>query len=429
VILRNEWATGAVFAVVNDETVKARWGRFDLSDSERIWSDAYYTNRHPELRALLQKFEFCYQLTDTEPQWLVPQLLPPERPESLDGWAQPGDLALVYHYDFLPRGIISRLIVRENRYVTDLCQVWRAGALLTREDTELLVDVSPNDNDIMLRSRGPQSKELLSAVAADLDELNGTYGNLRSDNRVHLRIPCICQGCTSEITPHFYDHRELLDRKHNPNAPDTVNCSKHYHDVAVIELLDGIHLPTHAATDDRPDPTGNRYPAGQAPIHAPGSVVQVFNGDTSKTTAIGTSETTVVNPPSPKKADQSQSDGWNRVALVAGLVAAGVAVLLILAPSAWWRFTIATIGGSGFLAWLFVLVRNPKRFYRRLLYRWISLGIASNWAGFLIDGVITRNDAQVNFTFSNDLAWWWWSIWALITVALIRADHRSSDRE
>ncbi|MCP4961467.1 MAG: hypothetical protein GY925_19655, partial [Actinomycetia bacterium] len=167
-ILRNEWATEAVFAVVNDEDIKTRWGQFDRSDGERIWAQPRYDGRHPELRALLEQFEFCYQLPTTEPQWLAPQLLPPERPPNLDSWAEPGDLSLVYHYDFLPRGIISRLIVREDRYVTDLAQAWRTGVLLTRGDTELLVEVTTRNDDIVLRSRGPERKELLSAVAADL---------------------------------------------------------------------------------------------------------------------------------------------------------------------------------------------------------------------------------------------------------------------
>ncbi|MCP4966489.1 MAG: hypothetical protein GY926_14820, partial [bacterium] len=296
---------------------------------------------------------------------------------------------------------------------------WRTGVLLTRGDTELLVEVTTRNDDIVLRSRGPERKELLSAVAADLDELNGTYGNLRRDNRVHLRIPCICPGCNQQVDPHLYDHRELVDRKTNPNAGDTVNCSKHYNDIAIIELLDGIHLPTTPPATGRPD---HPDPDGPGTIHAPGGVIQINYGNNSTPSVVSTNQTQT--EPLTAKADtnQPQPDPWNRVAVIAGLTAAGIAALLWIAPSAWSRFAIATIGGSGLLVGLFVLGRNPKRIYRRLLAGWISAGVAINTIGFLIDGVITRDDTNVNFTFSADVAWWWWIIWTIISLSLITAD-------
>lgn len=78
VILQNEWATEAVFRVLDDEIVKAQFGRFTAEDCERLWRDSVYADMHPELLALMQRFELCYLLTDTSPQtWLAAQLLPP----------------------------------------------------------------------------------------------------------------------------------------------------------------------------------------------------------------------------------------------------------------------------------------------------------------------------------------------------------------
>ena len=63
VILQNQWATEAVFRILDDETVKAQFGRFNSADCERLWRDSVYADMHPELLALMQRFELCYELS------------------------------------------------------------------------------------------------------------------------------------------------------------------------------------------------------------------------------------------------------------------------------------------------------------------------------------------------------------------------------
>jgi hypothetical protein len=80
IILQNAWATDAVFRILDDETVKAQLGRFNSSDCQRIWRDSMYADMHLALLALMQRFELCYLLPDSNPQtWLTPQLLPPAK--------------------------------------------------------------------------------------------------------------------------------------------------------------------------------------------------------------------------------------------------------------------------------------------------------------------------------------------------------------
>jgi len=77
VILQNQWATEAVFRILDDEIVKAQFGRFNSADCERLWQVSAYADMHPELLALMKRFELCYELRDDEPQtWLAPCHLP-----------------------------------------------------------------------------------------------------------------------------------------------------------------------------------------------------------------------------------------------------------------------------------------------------------------------------------------------------------------
>ena len=105
VILQNEWATEAVFRILDDEAVKTTARPFRrLPIANALWRDSVYADMHPELLALMQRFELCYELPDSQPPtWLAPQLLPPAKPGALADWAKPDDLVLRYAYDFCPR--------------------------------------------------------------------------------------------------------------------------------------------------------------------------------------------------------------------------------------------------------------------------------------------------------------------------------------
>lgn len=239
VILQNNWATEAVFRVLDDETIKAKLGRFTIEDCERLWQDSQYAEMHPELLALMQKFELCYPLPDIRPNaWLAPQLLPPSKPTRLVHWEQAGDLVLRFNYEFLPKGMISRLMVRQHRFVPRPELGWVTGVLFEREDTQVLVEVPPKGGEIVLRARGTERKDLLSIIAAALDALNETFPGL--DEKVSKLIPCNCRKCYEKTTPEFFEQRRLFQRKRDGKLK--VECPSSYEDVDVLELLDGISV-------------------------------------------------------------------------------------------------------------------------------------------------------------------------------------------
>lgn len=239
VILQNQWATTAVFKMLDDETVKAQLGRFTADDCARLWQDSDYRDMHPELLALMQKFELCYALPDTRPEtWLAPQLLPPSKPEVLNDWAKPGDLVLRFCYEFLPKGMVSRLMVRQHYFVRQPELAWMSGALFERDETQVLVEIPPKGGEIVLRARGVEHKELLSVLAADLDKLNNTFNGLAE--KVTKLIPCHCEQCHQKTEPEFFGQKQLLKRKKDGKL--TIECPASYEDVLVLELLDGIQV-------------------------------------------------------------------------------------------------------------------------------------------------------------------------------------------
>ena len=203
VILQNPWATEAVFRMLDDEVVKGQFGRFTQADCRRVWRDSVYADMHLELQALMERFELCYQLRDCHPAaWLVPQLLPAPKPDKLTGWGKAEDMVRRFRYEFLPKGMISRLTVRLNRYVREPAMAWITGVLFERDHTYVLVELLANGSEIELRARGSEERALLSVVAAELDALSESFEGLRG--RFDQWVPCNCKLCGAAVAPELF---------------------------------------------------------------------------------------------------------------------------------------------------------------------------------------------------------------------------------
>ncbi len=276
VILQNRWATEAVFKILDDEHVKSKFGRFTEPDCQRLWQHSEYADMHPELLGLMEKFELCYRLGDAqEPTWLAPQLLSPSRPTSLDGWAAPSDLSLNYRYTFLPKGLVSRLMVRMHRFVRNIDQCWAYGALFEHQDTHLLVETLAKGDEIVLRARGPEKKALLSVVSSEMDALNATFQGL--EGKVGKWVPCTCSECAQSTSPHLFEQKDLLKRKQK--SVSETQCHQSYQQMSVLELLDGLQpvaLPDWAQEEPL-DETAPVSPPAQADQRTAGEkTVKIF---------------------------------------------------------------------------------------------------------------------------------------------------------
>jgi len=236
IILQNQWATEAVYKILDDEIIKNALGHFTSQDYERIWNDLIYDGKYPELLALMQRFELCYLLPDVKPQtWLATQLLPPSKPSDLTNWECPGDLVLRYCYKFMPNGLINRLMVRMNRYIQQPNLCWVNGVLFEIKGSQVLVEIPFRYWEIVLRGRGLDCKELITVIAADLDALNDSF-NLLNEKVIKL-VPCNCSRCRDTQIPKFYEY-EILNKR-NRDGRLTIECPDSYENVNVLALLDG----------------------------------------------------------------------------------------------------------------------------------------------------------------------------------------------
>ena len=142
-----------------------------------------------------------------------------------------------YRYEFLPKGMISRLTVRQHRFVLNPEKAWISGVLFERDSSSVLAEILAS-GEIELRGRGPERKALLSVIAADLDALNESFQGLRG--KVDKRIPCNCSVCRKATEPEFFEQKVLLYRREHGRLK--VECPKSFEEVDVQELLDGVKV-------------------------------------------------------------------------------------------------------------------------------------------------------------------------------------------
>ena len=225
VILKPEWATAAVYAVLDNNDIIKNDGVFTLNDLVVIWQEKDYADMRYQLLNLMKKFQICYAIDDGK--FIAPQLLEDNQPNY--EWDSKENLMLRYEYDFMPKGIVSRLIVAMHLFIFDN-NVWKTGVVLHRDDAYAEVKENYKGNTITIRTRGFNGDSLLHILMYEIEKLHKPFGR---QLKVTKYLPCNCSGCVQESEPHFYPYsyiEGLSQRKL------TVVCPRSY------ETLDGTSL-------------------------------------------------------------------------------------------------------------------------------------------------------------------------------------------
>ncbi len=230
VIIKPEWGTDAVYKVLDDKEVINNLGRFTTEDLDNIWSDEQYLFKQAELLELMIRFKLCYQIPGTNDTYIAPQLLTKTKP-SYD-WDINNNLILRYTYEFMPKGIITQLIVAIHKKIYRE-YVWRSGVVLVNGYAQAEVIEYYDKREIKIRISGKNKRDLRTIITHELDKIHGSYPRLKYSQL----IPCNCSTCKNNQNPHFYDFNKLQEWK--INGRQTTQCdNKPYDIVNILSLID-----------------------------------------------------------------------------------------------------------------------------------------------------------------------------------------------
>lgn len=257
VILKPEWATKAVYKILDTQSVLNSGGILLHSELENIWDTTIYPHDiFPNLLELMNKFELAYELPDKK-RHLVAELLPSTEPEFW--WDNSDNLFFYYSYDFLPAGVMTRFIVRVNEDLenksdcTNLC--WREGAVLSREGSRAFVKVKPLEKLIEIKINGNKKRDLLVIIRYHFDHINSQIKKVR----ITKKIPCNC----SRNCLHKFDYNQLLMAENF--GKETVDCPISWREVSLSLLLEGYERKenrkkeTNKILNQKIFETGNNY--------------------------------------------------------------------------------------------------------------------------------------------------------------------------
>jgi len=228
VFLKPEWATNAVYKLVDKKEIINKLGNITLADLRRHWDDDYYEN-HKYLIELMKKFELCFELD--QDNFIIPELLSQNIP-TLD-WQYKNNLKFEYHYDFMPAGIITRFISRNHRLIKEHTY-WKNGVVLTDGRSEALIISQRLNRKIKIWIKGKNNQSIFTHIN---DEIRKIHHSLNYPD-VKLMIPCICDECKLEDSiANLYNFDDLITNfEYNQ---ETIFCVKGKQKVVVTELLSG----------------------------------------------------------------------------------------------------------------------------------------------------------------------------------------------
>jgi internalin A len=236
-VLNPEWATEAVYKLIDTPQILKNKGRFDLDDLDTIWDTVKYpVDKHPQLIRLMEKFEISFNFTGT-PVYIVPELVPEQRLDIAARYLSDRDaLRFQYRYDFMPRGIVSRFIARNYYHIRDE-NFWQNGVELVFEESSALVMGNTAKRKLGVWVRGPQKTELLAIIRNDLNHIHSTL-NMREAVHYKEEIPCPCCQCSESDSPYLFDYPMLLRRRDKGRT--RVECGQSDEEVPISRLLHGF---------------------------------------------------------------------------------------------------------------------------------------------------------------------------------------------
>lgn len=227
VFINHEWVTNSVYKVLDNEQVISNYGKFTTSELDEIWKSKRYYKKRRELLSLMRKFELCFQIMPNT--FLVPQLLQVDAIEH--NWIEATDsLNYYYQYKFMPKGILTRLIVKKSNNIHNSIY-WRYGVILEYADTRALVEEKYFERKLTINIVGKNKKLLLEIIKKSIKEIHSDFHNIEFMEM----IPCCCNECVESVSPHYYSLDELKTRE--KKKKDTIECYLSYEDVNIQKLL------------------------------------------------------------------------------------------------------------------------------------------------------------------------------------------------
>ena len=230
-VLDPRWVTEGVYKIINSEVLADQRGLLKSTQLDDVFKPKgkdefrYSPEKYSYIVELMLKFELCYKLDGNS--ILVPDLLDIQEPEfKLE--AQ-NALRFVFEYQYLPKSVMPRFIVRMHRDIR-ANRSWRTGAELEDKDlgVRALIRSDEKAKRIYVSVSGQQKRDYFAIIRKVISDINASFEKLDVTELVPL----------PDAPEVLIEYRELIGYELDRRGEIFVGKLRRAYSVS--ELLNGI---------------------------------------------------------------------------------------------------------------------------------------------------------------------------------------------
>lgn len=184
-ILNPIWITEAIYQLINSPEAHNKQGVLTELEVFNIFS-SYKNEKHPKekigfILSLMEEFELIFRADKNI--YIIPQLLSNEAP--MNRFIEADSIKVIYKYDFLPKSLFNRVIVRTANQI-GFEKIWRNGLQLNHFGGSANVENIQYERTIAISVSGRRKKELLFILREIVKNVNSTYEEIKVDELIPL---------------------------------------------------------------------------------------------------------------------------------------------------------------------------------------------------------------------------------------------------
>ena len=283
-VLDPRWVTEGVYRIINSKKLAEQNGVLkldaltDVLKFRKSLVFIYPPEKHSFLVDLMVKFEVCYRVGDDS--ILIPDLLDVQEPQF--EFDHSDSLNFVFEYDYLPKSVMLRLIVRLHEDINNM-ERWRTGVVLNSAtfSTKALIRADEKEKRIYVTVAGREKRDYFAVIRKTIFDINVSFEKLGFREMVPL----------SDESGHMVDYADLIGCERN--GIDEMFIGRLGRNFNVQTLLNGVEKKSSRASSPTINVNGNYFAAEANVQNLIGNVNSTEDG-TMKQHVVSTWEKIVV---------------------------------------------------------------------------------------------------------------------------------------
>lgn len=238
VIINPQWATKAVYSLIDTIEIQKNNGIFNVFELEKFLdSKLYPSDKHIELLQLMEKFDICFKLIGAKDIYVIPELLKTEISNVSLAREIEDNCVLKFqiYYNFMPHGIITKLICRLFNLIHKDCY-WKNGVIFHHENSKGLVVSDRSKKTITITISGKQSSNLLAIIRNEIKNIHSDF-NMFEKKDFTEKIPCNCNICETNNEPYFFSYDVL--KNFIAKEKNIIDCHISTESIDIFKLILG----------------------------------------------------------------------------------------------------------------------------------------------------------------------------------------------